>query len=344
MTEPHASHVALFSAAWENPHDEAGFVARSVAGAVSRLADVDVLVPGPPGPRRGDGAFDPIAVGEPEAPGTAWPTPDKFVLPSPATYDVAIFVGPTAELRAVTRELTASTRTLTVVSSEEGADTSSLGDQLLVGMDPRHPRAKASASVHPVGLHVAVNPLATGQRHGGLGFTGFVLVLTDRSGPGDHGLPPTPAAAWLAARFAREVTVVLEGGRASVWEWRSLLGSIPVATRMDLWRLMSHASVIVDLSPGLLIGRECVESLRFGVPIVAPEGSTGARLAAAGGGLWYRDVAEMLECVEAAMDPSIGKVLAAQGRTAVEGWYGSPERFVERLDAVLFGVAEAWLP
>ena len=42
-------------------------------------------------------------------------------------------------------------------------------------------------------------------------------------------------------------------------------------TRMDLWRLVAHANVCIDLRPGSYIARECVEALRFGTPIIVPE-------------------------------------------------------------------------
>ena len=48
----------------------------------------------------------------------------------------------------------------------------------------------------PVGVHVPVNPLAGTSRHTGFGFTGYLLVLTDRLGK-PSARPPTGAVAAL---------------------------------------------------------------------------------------------------------------------------------------------------
>jgi hypothetical protein len=165
----------------------------------------------------------------------------------------------------------------------------------------------------------------------GLGFTGYLLVLTDRSGPASDGSTPTPYAAWLAARFADRHLVVIEDAVASVWRWRSLRGLIEINTRADLWRILAHARVTVDLAPGPLISRECVESLRYGVPIVVPAGTPAARLAREGGGLWFRDPAELLTCVESLDDTGLRDALGRQGRAVADEWYGNPSCFSERV-------------
>ena len=115
-----------------------------------------------------------------------------------------------------------------------------------------------------------INPLAATHRHNGLGFTGYLLVLSDRVGSPEVS-PPTPMAAWLTARFPDKEVVVVEDAAAAVWRGRVLRGIVDVYTRTDLWRLVAHARVTVDLSPGPIIARECVESLRFGTPIVVPQ-------------------------------------------------------------------------
>ena len=107
--------------------------------------------------------------------------------------------------------------------------------------------------------------------------------------------------------------MVVENAVASVWRARSLRGQITVDTRTDLWRLLAHARLTVDLAPGPLVARECVESLLYGVPVVVPAGTAGARLAALGGGLWFGDEAELIGCVEALDDQQLHGTLAEQG-------------------------------
>ena len=97
---------------------------------------------------------------------------------------------------------------------------------------------------------------------------------------------------------------------------------------------MAWATVTVDLHPGPLFGRRCVESLLFGTPIVVP-GDTIAREHAerGGGGLWFADAAELLWCVEALEDPGIRRTFAAQGHAYAEEEYGSTDRFIDRVGA-----------
>jgi hypothetical protein len=99
-------------------------------------------------------------------------------------------------------------------------------------------------------------------------------------------LPP-PMVAWLTARFPDKEVVVVEDATAAVWRGRVLRGVVDVYTRTDLWRLVAHARVTVDLAPGPIIARECVESLRFGTPILVPAQSAARPHADAGGGMTF---------------------------------------------------------
>ena len=126
-----------------------------------------------------------------------------------------------------------------------------------------------------LGLHVPINPMARAHRHTGLGFTGYILVLTDRpSRPPTT--PPTPTVAWLTARFPEQYVVVVEGERGSRLEGSGIARGRAGRFTTDLWRLLAHASMTVDLDPGDIIARECIESLRLGTPIVVPAGTVGA--------------------------------------------------------------------
>ncbi len=151
-----------------------------------------------------------------------------------------------------------------------------------------------------VGVHVPVNRMAERDRHHGFGFTDYLLVLGDRTG--EQAEPP-PAAAWLSGAFPDADVVVLEDAVASAWKGRALRGRVSVDTRMDLWRLLAHANVCVDLAPGGLIARACVEAMRFGTPIIVPAGSGPAVThAVATGSAAFGDEAELLEGVGALRD------------------------------------------
>ena len=132
--------------------------------------------------------------------------------------------------------------------------------------DPRwHPLPVAGDG--SVGVYVPVNPMAERHRHHGFGFTGYHLVLSGRAAAEDE---PPAEVAWLSAAFPDEHVVLVEQAAASAWRARALRGRVSVDTRMDLWRLLAHAAVCVDLGPGGLVARECIEALRLGTPVVAP--------------------------------------------------------------------------
>jgi hypothetical protein len=198
---------------------------------------------------------------------------------------------------------------------------------------PTEDRAEADA----LGVFVPVNPLAAAHRHNGLGFTGYLLVLGQRVGV-PRAEPPDPSVAWLTARFPDAYVVVIEHAVATVWKGRSLRGAVSVATRTDLWRLMAHARVTIDLRPGEVIGRECIESLRFGTPIIAPVSGVGSAHARAGGGLTYAQMPELLANVESLEDDRLRRHLSTAGKEYADRLFGDHARMTDRLGRQLFGL------
>ena len=185
-----------------------------------------------------------------------------------------------------------------------------------------------------LGMHVPVNPLAGRHRHAGLGFTGYILVITNRpSAPPVE--PPTTAVAWLTSRFHDQYVVVVEGGSAAVWRGRALRGVINIDTRTDFWRLVAHSAMTVDLSPGEIIARECIESLRFSAPIVVPSGTVGATHAASGGGLAFSDTLGLLDSVDQLLDDTERKRFARHGNDYAETVFGDPTTFVANIGRLI---------
>lgn len=323
MAEPGAAGVVVLSGSWGQAHDEAGFVARTVAAALSRLGPVEVVVPGPAGARRPDGAFDLVPVGglgiEPR-----WPDPAAAEWPAIGPCAVAVVEDGDLDALALADRFLSTVPTVSITSVVANGEGTRLGVGLGTG-----------AVAGQVGLHVPVHRLAAARGHVGIGFDDYVLVLGDRGPEEVDETSLSPRAAWLAARFAGRHVLVVENAVATVWRARSLRGVVTVDTRTDLWRLLAHARLTVDLAPGPLVARECIESLHYGVPIVVPAGGAGERLAAAGGGLWFDDEAELLGCVEALDDHRVRDALGEQGRALVAEWYGDGRRFVERVSAAL---------
>ncbi len=310
----------FLSRAWKHSGSELSFVTRAVAGAASRLSPVAVVVPSPTGPTEADGAFDLFGAGVGRD--GSWPAPHETAWPAALPSATTIIVDePDQSALALLGHF--------APEADVHAISPAAGDQ---GPISSLKFADASDGGEPgfIGLHVPINPLAATHRHSGLGFTGYILVLSDRVGASDPN-PPSPMVAWLTARFPTMEVVVIEDATAAVWRGRVLRGVISVFTRTDLWRLLAHARVTVDLAPGRIIARECIESLRFGTPIVVPALSAAQPHADAGGGFAFADVSELLACVSHLCDEDTWATMSAKGRSYADAHYGDQNFFVESL-------------
>ncbi len=339
VRDVNAPRVAVLSSSWvKAPLSESAVAVRSLAGALSRLSAVDVFVPGD-GQAFGDGAFEVTPTGDGgDTRGLhgTYRASGRYmaVLVETGTGDPERLLHLAASLSGTAPVLSVGAAGSTVdgvldVGVEAAEDRDGAGVGAVVGAGRSEP------AVHHVGLYARVHPGAGGRRHYGLGaIPDYLLVLGDRSG-----VPSTPSpserARWLLARFAREHVVVVEGGVARAWRSRSCVAQFGVHTRMDLWILMAQARGVVDLLPGKVYARECVEALRYGVPVVVPSGGAAGRLAKAGGGARFSSTADLLARVEALLDPATRANLAAAGREMADRWYGNPRALVARLAEAL---------
>jgi hypothetical protein len=140
----------------------------------------------------------------------------------------------------------------------------------------------------------------------------------------------------LTGAFHDAEVVVVSDAIASSWRGRALRGRVTVDTQMDLWRLLAHANVCVDLEPGPLLARECVEALRFGTPIVVPHGSgPAAAHARAGGGFTFGDAEELIEAVGKMRGGSERAEVAARGRAYADAAFGNPAHLIDDVRALL---------
>ncbi len=306
--------ISVIANLWREPYSELAYVTRSIAAAASRWATVSIHVPGLSSSEP-DGAFD--LHGAERGDGSDWLrrlSPDVMVIVDTMTPEVSALLSKRApravfSLSALPPGLDPSWRRLSVVPDETAGPS--------------------------VSLYVPINRGAEQHRHNGFGFTGYLLVLSGRSG--DHDAPPTEAA-WLVAACHDADVIVIEDGVASAWRGRALRGSVPVDSRMDLWRLIAHANACIDLAPGRHVARECVEALRFGTPIIVPHGSGPATLhASRGGGITFRDPEELLEGAESLADRDARSSVSRRGQLYADGTYGDPSSFVERLRAAVVG-------
>ena len=294
---------------WLENRSELAFVTRSIAGAASRSGPVAVLVPGDQG-QRADGAFDLEGVG----PLGELEWPDGLTIQTTVIVDDL-----TPEVAALLAHV--APQTVQFLSDTVGT------------ANPAWRRLPLVGGHDPIGVHVPVNRLAEQHRHHGFGFTDYLLVLSDRTGA--HEDPPA-AAAWLSAAFSKADVVVLEDAVASAWKGRALRGKVTVDTRMDLWRLLAHANVCIDLAPGAHIARECVEALRFGTPVIVPDRpGPGAVHAESSGGATFQDASELLEAAASFQNEAHRAQASAAGRLYANTHYGDPAAAVRRLRDLL---------
>jgi hypothetical protein len=300
---------------------------RSIAGALSRVADVDVVVPGD-GPRVADGAFDLTPAGGPAR--DRWPEPEH-VAPAPQRHEVVLVEAADEDGRALAASMAPGAAVWTVgrTGRAEGA---------LLAVDVTGYAEEGEVpfpGLHRVGLYARIHPGARVRRHYGLrSIPEYLLVLGDRLGI-PTGPWPSARVRWVLARFPRRHVVVVEGGTARVWRSRSCVAEFGVHTRTDLWILMARAIGVVDMLPGEVFARECVEALRYGTPIAVPAGSAADGLARSGGGLRFSSTTELLACVDALIDPPTRHALSSTGKRLADRWYGDPQGLVARLAKVL---------
>jgi hypothetical protein len=313
VAEPGAVFIGCH---WQERRSEMAFVTRCIAGAASRLGPVSVFVPGPTGPAEPDGAFDLVGMGT--SGDLHWPR-------RPGARDVVVVDELTPAVSALLNDI--DPRSVLFLKAAAGTPHAPSWRRLhLTHADETDPSPWVT-------VLVPVNPLAQLHRHHGFGFTGYQLVLSDEPGQVDE---PPPAVAWLSAAFPPADIVLVADGVASAWKGRVLRGSVAVDTRMDLWRLVAHAAVCIDLAPGPQIARECVEALRFGTPIVVPEGSGPAVThARSSGGATFGDPGELVAAVTGLQSDRSRTAASQAGRRYADSRYGDPDALMQRVRALL---------
>jgi hypothetical protein len=214
-------------------------------------------------------------------------------------------------------DLVTRSRSVLVVTEDEG-----------MGL-PGDP-AGTGVVVRRIGAPLSASPSARTEPNTWVGDTGYILVLTDVAEEADN--EPAALARLLRLRFPDPPVGIVHSDAFCAWHRGRVTRGWAVERTSDLHRLMAWARVTVDLRPGRLFARRCVDSLLFGTPIVVPADSRGREHAERGrGGLWFSDPAELTWCVDALLDTRAHDAFALQGRAYAEEEYGSTDAFVDRV-------------
>ena len=184
-----------------------------------------------------------------------------------------------------------------------------------------------------IGAPLGANLSSLSEPNPWVGPTDYVLVLTNANS--NLKSEQNELSRLLRLSFPdRPVGIAYKDGFFAWHEGRHNRGW-PIERGSDFARLMAWARVMVDLHPGRLFGRRCVESLLYGTPIVV-SGDTRAREHAqrGRGGLWFDNPAELTWCVDALLTDTAHDSFAAQGQAYAESEYGSTDGFIERVTGI----------
>jgi len=184
--------------------------------------------------------------------------------------------------------------------------------------------------VHVVGLPAVTD---TDGAHGQSERSGVVVFTGHRAG--DHDLPAA-LARLVALALPRVGLTVVSTDVLTTWSGGvSAQSALPRGSRATR-ELLSASRVTVDLRPGELLARRCIDSLVCGTPIVVPADSRGRQYAESGGcGLWFSPPGELIWCLEALADPGVSDRLGAQGQDYVKSALGTASDFAGRVSAVV---------
>jgi hypothetical protein len=187
----------------------------------------------------------------------------------------------------------------------------------------------------PLDIALPLNRSATAQGLFGVGWFGPYAVVIRRF-PADGGrYADSVTHDVLRSALGGVAVAEVDGGKWRIADAENT-AELPVnPTRVNLWRLMANGLMTIDLRPPDRFGREAIESMLLGTPVVVPDKSAAMEhAAAADGGLWYRNLGEVLDCAEALCDEGIRLALGRQGSAYAQAHHGAMDAFVGRCAAL----------
>jgi glycosyltransferase involved in cell wall biosynthesis len=145
---------------------------------------------------------------------------------------------------------------------------------------------------------------------------------------------PEPFTSWAEELRTRHgLSLRLVGAGAE----RHELGAIRSASRLDMWRWITRARALFDPTPDRLLGRDVLEAMLFGTPVLVPDwgGATREHAELADGGLWYRTQDEFLAVAGALRDRRVWEALSVQSQAYAEQNFADPDRFIKRISELV---------
>lgn len=202
----------------------------------------------------------------------------------------------------------------------------------------RPPGAETAPPVVPIDLALSVNRGNTEHRLFGVRAFGRYVVLLRRFPAGGARFQRS-----ITHEVLREVVAPLSVAEIDGLRWRitddSMTLDLPVGpSRVNLWRLLAHAHVVVDVRPPGPVGREAIEAMMLGVPSIVPDGSAAkAHVEAGDGGLWYADNAELVDELRVLADDGLHRAMARSGAAYALATHSRIDDFVERMAVLVLG-------
>jgi glycosyltransferase involved in cell wall biosynthesis len=189
----------------------------------------------------------------------------------------------------------------------------------------------ADPRVRNVGFVLRSNPAATGSALHAATDHRFLLVARDWG--------QSFATEWLVrvvrglTRRFSDLKVYLVGPGVGRVDDTPGIVRRTVRSRLDVERWMGRALAVFDPEPNRLLGRDVIEALLLGTPVIVPAcgGATREHAESGDAGLWYRSEAEVEECVALLSDLDLRATLGRQGRVYAENRYGDREAFTQRV-------------
>lgn len=116
------------------------------------------------------------------------------------------------------------------------------------------------------------------------------------------------------------------------------LGIRLTSSRLDVWRWVSRAVCLLDPQPHRILGREVLEAMLYGTPVVvhARGGATQEHAERGNSGLWYRTDEELFAVMDRLLDEDLGRTLGEQGRSYAEANFTDTHTYIKTVsEAVL---------